>query len=93
MLNAGVKKVEALLNNPVRHFYRPALEGDIVPTIPLIVRFHIYKHLDVGYKLSPDSETGQFVTVRPSEIDAPWDNDSPSSWEFHCKAFILSILK
>jgi len=82
MLNDGVKRVKTLLENPVRHFYRPAREGDIVPTLPYLIP-RVYKHLDIGYKLSPDSKTGQFVTVRPSEIDKPPINDAPASWEYH----------
>jgi hypothetical protein len=53
--------------------------------------------LDIGYKLSPGSATGQFVTVRQSEIDKPPVNDAvplpPNSWKYHCKAFIPSILQ
>lgn len=91
LLNAGVKRVKALLENPVRHFYRPARYGDLVPTIPLIVGLHTYKHLDIGYKLTPGDPDGNYVSVRPSEIDKIPINDPvpapPNTWKYHCEAF------
>ena len=75
LLNAGAKRVRELLKDTGRHFYRPARNGDLVPTVPVLVGNHIYKHLDIGYKLAPGNAQRKFVTVRPSEIDAPPIND------------------
>jgi hypothetical protein len=97
VLNAGAKRVKALLENPVRHFYRPARNGDLVPTLPVVVGIRTYKHLNIGYKLAPGNQEGKFVTVRPSEIDNLPINDAvpapPNSWKYHCKIFQLSTLK
>lgn len=86
VLNAGAKRVKALLDDPVRHFYRPARNGDLVPTVPVVVGIHTYKHLDIGYKLAPGNNEGNFVTLRPSEIDKLPINDAvPSNdpWKYH----------
>jgi hypothetical protein len=94
-VNAGAKKVKTLLENPIRHFYRPARNGDIVPTIPLVVGLRIYKHLDIGYKLDPENQDGNFITVRASEIDKDPINDDvpspPNAWMYHCRAFYYLI--
>jgi len=87
VLNAGAKKVKALLNDPVRHIYRPARNGDIVPTLPVVVGLYTYKHVDIGYKLAPGNAQGKYVTVRPSEVDKLPINDpvpaAPNSWKYH----------
>ena len=94
LLNAGAKRLKSLLlppQNPVRHFYRPARNGDIVPTLPVVVGNHTYKHVDVGYKLAPGNKEGRFVTLRPSEVDKVPVNDAvplpPNAWKYHCRGF------
>jgi hypothetical protein len=85
ILNAGAKKVKTVLQDSMRHFYRPAREGDVAATRPHppIIGNPIYKHLDIGYNLNPEDPDGKYVTVRPSEIDKPPVNDDPSSSKFH----------
>jgi hypothetical protein len=87
VLNAGAKKVRTILQDPIRHFYRPARKGDTAATRPVIDGNPIYKHLDIGYKLDPEDPDGKYVTVRCSEIDKPQMNDEPNSKKFHREAF------
>lgn len=86
VLKDGATKVQGLLQNPVRNVYRPARYRDIVPTLPPGLLYP-YRHLDIGYKLDPEDEEGNFVTVRPSEIINGKENDSDASWDYHCEAF------
>jgi hypothetical protein len=86
VLKEGATRVLGLLQDPVRHFYRPALYRDIVPTLPPGLLYP-YRHLDIGYKLDPENQEGYFVTVRPSEIDHGKENDPDSSWDYHGEAF------
>lgn len=85
--NAFAIKVKEVLqaSNPVRNHWRITRNGDGVPTVPNIPYFIpgtgwiAYKHLDIGYKLTPGQDTK--VTERPTEIDESIQNDLGTAYD------------
>jgi len=75
--NDFAKKVKEILTT--RNHWRITRNGDGVPTVPNLpyylpgVGWIAYKHLDIGYKLTPGQDTK--VTERPTEIDESIEND------------------
>ena len=80
-----------------RRLYRHARRYDLVPNLPATdMSGHVYKHVDVGYRLTPNAE-GPNATLwneRRSEINTIQFNDGyplDDSWQFHCEYFAIIV--
>lgn len=88
-LNSLAEKVKKVLGDTNRNLWRITRYNDIVPTIPSLVPIQnkIYKHFDVGYRLTPALHP--FYNVRISEIDGNIHNDPWPLLKWHCQFCLL----